>query len=90
MEHEYCWLSSSSFGIERAISIILISMHSDEPPPKRHMVARRNVELDELLKRGCRCASGDCFIQFQHDKSAVQAKRDEFRSLEPIQQAGGP
>ena len=65
---------------------------SDGPPRKRRkdaaVASGRGVNLDDLLKRQCRCAYGSCFTQFRDEQSAVLAKREEFRALDPLQQAG--
>ena len=58
-----------------------------DQPARNNSSGSKRVEIDMLVKQWCRCAVGRCFTQFATMKDSIVAKRNEFRSLDPLQQA---
>jgi len=43
---------------------------------------QKEIPLDVLLHRRCRCVAGACFTQFKGMEKSIRACRDEFRALD--------
>jgi hypothetical protein len=61
----------------------------DSPPPQRALSLcgaakrARQTDLEQLVKRRCRCKAEDCLTQFREHGGDIRAARDELRSFEP-------
>lgn len=52
------------------------------PKSSANRASSREILLNQIIQRRCRCVHGLCFTQFKNMEKALQARRDEFRAMD--------